>query len=90
MKKDDYEIINKTMIFLEKINNPLSREAVVIMLDDGILTQETHFSNYVIAKNIYDAYSLDNNDNIKDVITKGLKKDKQDLIWDLWQKENDC
>ena len=76
---NDWNVINKTMDFLKFVDNPLSREAVVIMIDEGILTQETKFINYIVAKNVYEALLNRNN--------KGEYKDEEFLIRSLYPSE---
>lgn len=86
--KDDWNVINKTITFLQQADIPLTREALVIMLDEGIVTQETKFTYYIIGKNVYEAFSqmekhIPSNE-IEYTLTKGLDstiKNKLLLIW---------
>ena len=43
------------MNILSNIHAPISRAAVMIMLEDGTTTEERPFSEYVCAKNLSDA-----------------------------------
>lgn len=86
--KDDWNTINKTMAFLRQADIPLTREALVIMLDEGIVTQETKFTYYIIGKNVYEAFSQMEKhiplNEIEYTLTKGLDstiKNKLLLIW---------
>lgn len=38
---------------LKKSDIPLSRAAIFIMLDDGMLTEETSLDYYLVARNLY-------------------------------------
>lgn len=86
--KDDYEIINKTMEALEALEVPLSRSALCIAIDDGITTQETYFTYYMLGVNIYHMLSENKDltiDEEADKVTCRLFcKEDEDLYRNKW------
>ena len=86
--KDDYEIINKTMEALEALEVPLSRSALCIAIDDGITTQETYFTYYMLGVNIYHMLSEDKALTIEEeadkVTCRLFCKEDEDLYRSKW------
>lgn len=84
--KDDYNIINKTMEVLHQINIPLSRTAFIVMIDNGILTQETNFTYYLLALNIYKALQYKEQNELyekqkfNDILYCGVNKQTADWL----------
>ena len=52
MRRLTYEEINQLMEELKANNNTISREAVVIVLDEGICTEERPFADYMMVMEI--------------------------------------
>ena len=86
-----YEIINAIMDVLKFGKIPLTRPAVCIMLNTGILTQETRYEYYRFAKNIYDYYTklavkAVNADEEKEEIIKAIPVEEKEKYFALWQE----
>lgn len=85
---DDYGIINKTMEALDALEVPLNRSALCIAIDDGITTQETYFTYYMLGVNIYHmlsegkALSLD--EEADKVTCRLFCKEDEDLYRSKW------
>ena len=47
-----YEQINKLMEELKSKGNDISREAVVVLIDEGICTEERPINDYLMVKNL--------------------------------------
>ena len=52
MRRLTYEEVNQLMEELKANNNTISREAVVIVLDEGICTEERPFNDYLMVMEI--------------------------------------
>lgn len=85
----NYDYITLVMQVLNELNLPLKRSAVVVMLEDGILTQETKFQYYLAAKNVYDAlvYHVSMQDKIHYILGRGLEDELKQKVWDVWDNK---
>lgn len=52
MRQLTYEELNQLMQELKENNNTISREAVVVVLDEGICTEERPFTDYMMVMEI--------------------------------------
>lgn len=82
MEKKNDDIVMK---ILEQLNIKLSRAAVVIMLSDGMLTEEAPIEHYIVAKNVYEA--LHDKDNAKEILKQNLPQNTFEIIYELYRKE---
>ena len=64
----EYKYDDFIMDTLKKLNYKISREAVFIMLEDGILTEETDFEAYFIAKKLKDTKKILLNNDLNKAI----------------------
>ena len=83
MKKD-----RDMFAILNLANNSISKEAVIVMLENGILTEERLFSDYIMALNVWNCLTYQ-----EECMSKNTQLDaklkKRILIGGLQEKEKE-
>lgn len=73
------------MMILQDLDMHISRAAVVIMLETGICTEECKFDQYLIPKNIVEAFSFPEEEHAR-ILTRTVNPETREPLLCSWKK----
>lgn len=76
------------MTILRDLDMNISQAAVIIMLETGICTEECKFDQYVIPKNIIEAFSFPEEEQ-PDILTRTVNFETRPRLLQAWENHRE-